>query len=674
MSGFHFKLGSDNFKSCSNIVQNLKVIVMIKPPIYFFLILITSAFSTISSANEISNIGGLEDTTRFCKNDGYPLKRLYHEDCFQVGSFTNMEKLFPFDPISKPAKASRLLDESISDNALIQSIEDVKRTSPITALLISRDGKLIHEYYGYDRKPSQKFASFSMHKSFNAILVGIALERGLIGSIDDPVSNYLPELATTNWAKISIFQLLTMTSGMRQDQVGMIGAHLFKNNSVFDVLKTQDHLDFRPGETFNYSDANTYVIGLILEAVFKKSWAEIFQTEIWWKIGAESNASVLTNERGETAFSAYFNATPRDYMRLSLLLLNKGRNHSGDQVIPENWIAFLGGKDERLRSCPTAPSKNCKNLGRFGYSAQTWITPSGNSYFFQGKYGQLIFLNEATNTSVVMLSVGLGGNKAQLFTPQFRKMLANLQRTARKAKTNTVSPTAISPVDKKSQNTQSKTLELLNDFAQLNLSCGRTYNDQLGPFSEKITGLISPNGFSLVTHWSGNMRNDETDIYYHALEGRIYPSERTAKIKGLNHWAKRKEILEWEFEKSDVANFHEALSGDGMTGRYGKGEWQRECRIKIAERKDFQDLTSSNTAQKNVLEKKIAQLEERLKKARARISDLESQLETTSLKNSSETQTRNKPMGELIELSAPNAVCNDQTQAKVSVFRTNTNK
>ena len=71
---------------------------------------------------------------------------------------------------------------------------------------------------------------------------------------------------------------------MRQDQAGMIGAHLFKNKSVFDVLKTQDHLDFRPGETFNYSDANTYVIGLILEAVFKRVGQKSFKQKSGGKL------------------------------------------------------------------------------------------------------------------------------------------------------------------------------------------------------------------------------------------------------------------------------------------------------------------------------------------------------------------------------------------------------
>lgn len=208
----------------------------------------------------------------------------------------------------------------------------------------------------------------------------------------------------------------------------------------------------------------------------------------------------------------------------------------------------------------------------------------------------------------------------------------------------------------------------------LALECSATANGKAGPFNNTIYGLIAPNDLSLVTHWSGHMRSDASDIYYHSFEGQIDTAEKVARIKGMMHWAKRPNKDNWLFERRRVSGFRDALLDAGMPGSLGKGEWRRECVIKSVDQKMLQSIGNTNAVNSSVLAERIKQLEASLAEANTRISDLESQLKTASPKNSTPTQTSNKPIGKLVDLSAQNAVCNDQTRAKVSVFRTGTDK
>ena len=64
------------------------------------------------------------------------------------------------------------------------------------ALLIMKDGHIVYETYRNNTNESTRFIAFSMTKSITSLLVGIALGEHRIESLDDPITKYLPELAT----------------------------------------------------------------------------------------------------------------------------------------------------------------------------------------------------------------------------------------------------------------------------------------------------------------------------------------------------------------------------------------------------------------------------------------------------------------------------------------------
>ena len=342
----------------------------------------------------------------FCAGQGYPMKVRYIEPCARVGSFTAMQKLFPTSPINK-ADAVRTLDyaEASTINPNLKKLADeVLKTEPVTALLIWRKGKILIENYQYDRKPTDLFISFSMHKTITGLLVDIALKRKRLNSIAEAVTNYLKSLKGTSWDNVSIENALRMSSGFPANQRAFLVPLLFRGadrtKQIKAVFKRQT---VQPGKSFLYNDANSYVLGMITENIFDKKQGELISEFIWRKIGAEANAKILTTKSGQHLVSANILARPRDYLRLGLLMLEGGRNHLGEQIISPSWIDGMFGQTERTSDCPFG--RNCDYINPWGYSHHVWLPPYPNTTAFIGKYGQLILISKDTDTILVMLSV-----------------------------------------------------------------------------------------------------------------------------------------------------------------------------------------------------------------------------------------------------------------------------
>ena len=69
----------------------------------------------------------------------------------------------------------------------------------VTGLLVLKDGRIVAEHYRYGRVDTDRFLSFSMAKSITSLLIGIAIEKGLIRCLDDPAEKYVSELKGTGY-------------------------------------------------------------------------------------------------------------------------------------------------------------------------------------------------------------------------------------------------------------------------------------------------------------------------------------------------------------------------------------------------------------------------------------------------------------------------------------------
>ncbi|MGE5377654.1 MAG: serine hydrolase domain-containing protein [Bacteroidota bacterium] len=130
---------------------------------------------------------------------------------------------FPVSPDNRTLLP--LLEKSIpaaAKKSKPETIDQFLARNGTTAFLVIRKGELLFERYynGYDH--SSICTSFSTAKSFVSALIGIALQERLIGSLDDPLTNYLPQAPAPFWNSITIRHLVSMSSGLQYREGGFL--------------------------------------------------------------------------------------------------------------------------------------------------------------------------------------------------------------------------------------------------------------------------------------------------------------------------------------------------------------------------------------------------------------------------------------------------------------------
>ena len=284
-----------------------------------FILIVIFIQSLLVSAKEVKpvfSMSGPQENSTFCGSIGYPVSWEYAKNpCFRVGSFTNYNELLPTSKIKTKGPVWQLSYalESEVDPKLNKLAEDVLEAHPTTSLIIWRDGKVLKEVYQYGRKDTDLFSSFSMHKTLTGLIIDVAIQRGLVENVDDPIIKYLPSLSQTDWKNKSIFHALTMTSAMEQKQREFLLPLYFKDADRLSQLKNVfSNPSSLVGEHFIYSDANSFVLGLISEQVFNASQGDIISKVLWQSIGAESDAQIHTTKSGQHLLSAHLRARVRE--------------------------------------------------------------------------------------------------------------------------------------------------------------------------------------------------------------------------------------------------------------------------------------------------------------------------------------------------------------------------
>ena len=205
-----------------------------------------------------------------------------------------------------------------------------------------------------------------MAKTVVGLLVGIAVQERAIRSIDDLTSAYVPELAGTEYGATPIRALLQMSSGIAftetyrsGDDVSKLGNDVFAPNApgAIAAVKQFNTRVAPPGTQFNYSSADTEVLGLILSRATHTTLADYLSTRIWKKLGAEADAAWDVDPTDQEIAFCCMVATLRDWARLGLMLANDGF-WNGQQIVPAQWVidATTAPPDSYLAPGKLSPS------------------------------------------------------------------------------------------------------------------------------------------------------------------------------------------------------------------------------------------------------------------------------------------------------------------------------
>jgi CubicO group peptidase (beta-lactamase class C family) len=333
-----------------------------------------------------------------------------------VGFYSHFDQVRNLRPVPTAAPVSALKRAAAEINPVygydgrIKTLADYLQAHPVTGLLIARGDTILYEHYQYARTDRDRFMGQSMTKTVVGMLIGIALAEGAIKSIDDLVSAYVPELAGSEYGATPIRALLQMSSGIAfretyqpDDDVTKLGLALFTPNApgAIAAVKQFNTRAAPPGTQFNYSSADTEVLGLVLSRATRMTVAEYLSTRIWQKLGAEADAGWAVDPQGQETTFCCMVATLRDWARFGLMLANDGQ-WNGQQIVPRQWVIEATSAAPGSRLAPGVLSPI------LGYGYQTWISAGERRRFsLIGIQGQTMLIDPVTKMVLVHTAVRL---------------------------------------------------------------------------------------------------------------------------------------------------------------------------------------------------------------------------------------------------------------------------
>jgi CubicO group peptidase (beta-lactamase class C family) len=364
------------------------------------------------------------DADMLGKSAGYPLGERWSAMENRVGAWSALDKVPGVltqsvsrgDTVSALPKATQPPEIKYRYRNLGYTLDEYLERRRITGLLVLKDGQIVAERYRYSRTEDAKFLSFSMAKSVTSMLVGVALEKGLITSLNDPAGKYAKELAGSAYGETPIRDLLRMSSGITfterydgQDDVSKLSRSFATGSPpVVSVLRSFSDRHKPSGEKFVYASAETEVLGRMLTGATGRSMAELTTEWLWKPMGAESDAFWCHGRDRQAGAYFCFNATLRDWGRLGLLMANDGKVN-GQQIISADYLRQA--TDIAAQPAAFAPYKATPY---FGYGYQFWLHPlKERSFAFQGVHGQSVFVQPATGIVMVQTAVYAQASGAQ---------------------------------------------------------------------------------------------------------------------------------------------------------------------------------------------------------------------------------------------------------------------
>jgi CubicO group peptidase (beta-lactamase class C family) len=348
------------------------------------------------------------------------LRRHFMEPGINALTFHTIDSIFATKPVAHGARSTPLegADHKLDFTYIVDGknipAEDMFERTFTNALIVIKDGRIVAERYRNFTNRQSHFLSMSMAKSVTSILVGIAMDQGKIKSLDEQLTAYVPELKGSAYDGVTLRDTIDMKTGVDRDdgdqlKPGTTGAALREQILVQNVRRATDEAlvvkrKAAPGGTFEYSTLNTTVMAWVLERATGQRYIPFMTENLWKPLGAESDGFWIMDGTGPDAGAMAglgFNATARDYARIGLMMLAKGRAE-GKQIVSEHWVRE-STEGPHTPVAPGAPR---------GYQHFWWTDPGKSAFMALGLQGQVIYVDPATRTVIVKMSYEPLGDRA----------------------------------------------------------------------------------------------------------------------------------------------------------------------------------------------------------------------------------------------------------------------
>jgi CubicO group peptidase (beta-lactamase class C family) len=285
----------------------------------------------------------------------------------------------------------KVYNPSLKKDLPLDSILILDKTK---AYIIFLNNRIIYERYFGSQKANDVSCVFSISKSVLSALTGIVIDKGYIKSIDQKISEYIPELLNKNsFNQITIKQLLQMSSGLE-----------WKKNVTFDddgklyyssdirKLVLSHKLTSVPGNCWEYKNIDAELLGWVIENATKAHISNLIYQYLWEPMGAENDAWwSLDRKGGIEKASSSLNASAKDILKFGCIYLNNGY-FNGEQIVPESWIQNI---------FDIQPSPNQQAYLKHNF---LWWIPNGGidkEIVADGYLGQRLTINPKYNIVIV---------------------------------------------------------------------------------------------------------------------------------------------------------------------------------------------------------------------------------------------------------------------------------
>lgn len=322
-----------------------------------------------------------------------------------------------------PGRISALRGSGKSLNGLRYTVKGTERSidgfvssNRIGGLLVLKDGAIVHEQYAMGNTESSRWTSMSIAKSVTATLIGAALVDGAIGSLDDPIPRYVPELKDSAYKDNTIRQIIQMISGVKWVEDGANDpygdndiARMFKGvygtdpAAVMELMRTRPRAA-APGSVCNYSTGEAYVASTVVANATGKTVSDYLSEKIWRPAGMEADGYwMLDNPGGRELGGSCFQATLRDYGRLGQFIMNPPEG-----LLPRGWRDEAGSPQSPITRYDMYPD----DPDHFGYGYYWWCVPPGvagargpePTFLGMGHGGQRLYINPSQRVVSVLWS------------------------------------------------------------------------------------------------------------------------------------------------------------------------------------------------------------------------------------------------------------------------------
>jgi CubicO group peptidase (beta-lactamase class C family) len=313
--------------------------------------------------------------------------------------FAHFDDVFKTNEVKKGKKVHKLPQgRAIEAFSKGKELEVFITEQKVAGILILQDGKIRLERYELGFSDAERWTSQSVAKSVTSTLVGAAIKDGYIKSIDDYLTKYIPDLKGSAYEKVTIRNLLTMTTGVKWNEIYTDpNSDIVKfytqpiDSGIDETVSYMKHLpsEAEPGKKWVYKTGETHLLGVLVRSATGKTLSEYLSTKIWSPYGMEGKATWNIGRTSQEFAGCCLQMKLRDFGRFGQFILD-GARIKGKSIVPDDWLQ-------------SATQTQVKLWPGWGYGFQWW-TLSDGTFRALGIHGQMIHLDPARHLVVVINS------------------------------------------------------------------------------------------------------------------------------------------------------------------------------------------------------------------------------------------------------------------------------